>query len=161
MDTQKKIDVLIKIARALNAADITWAIGGSMLLYLENITKEFNDIDIMVHSEHADAAKAVLLQMGSLIPSETKTKFRTKTFLEFVIDGVDVDVMAGFVIVSDGIAHDCALRAEDISGYITIGNEPIPVQPVALWRKYYALMGNTEKVRLIDAMSRTGSTEGK
>ena len=161
MDTQKKIDVLIKIARALNAADITWAIGGSMLLYLENITTEFNDIDIMVHSEQADTARVILLQMGVLIPSETKDKFRTKTFLEFVIDGVDVDVMAGFVIVSDGIAHDCALRTEEITGHITIGNEAIPVQPVALWRKYYALMGNTEKVRLIDATSRTGSVEGK
>ena len=159
MDSQKKINVLIKIAHALNTANVTWALGGSMLLYLQNVTTEFHDIDLMVKCEQADTAKAILVKMGSLIPSKPKARFQTKTFLEFVIDGVDVDVMAGFVIVSNGIAHDCSLRKEDIAGYITLGNEKIPLQPVALWRRYYDLMGNTAKVQLIDATTNRNPAE--
>ena len=40
--------------------------------------------------------------------------YRTKTFMEFLIDSIDVDVMAGFAIVKDGKVYDCALRKEQI-----------------------------------------------
>ena len=32
--------------------------------------------------------------------------------MEFFIDSVEVDVMAGFAIVKDGKVYDCALRKE-------------------------------------------------
>ena len=70
--------------------------------------------------------------------------------MEFVIDGVDVDVMAGFSIVSDGMAHDCSLQKEQIVETFMLDGEVIPLQSVELWRRYYALMGRSSKVDMID-----------
>ena len=43
----KKIELLKKIALRFNDANITWALGASMLLYFKKITIEFHDIDLM------------------------------------------------------------------------------------------------------------------
>ena len=38
-----------------------------------------------------------------------RDRYRTRCFLEFTIRGVDVDVMAGFVILENGQEHDLSL----------------------------------------------------
>ena len=40
--------------------------------------------------------------MGEIQPPNPNSKYKTKSFMEFIIDSIDVDVMAGFSIVSDG-----------------------------------------------------------
>ena len=75
--------------------------------------------------------------------------------MEFLIDSVEVDVMAGFAIVKDGKVYDCALRKEQIVEKIPLGTEVIPLQSPLLWCKYYRLMGRTEKAEMIEkAMER-------
>ena len=150
MDADTKITVLKRIAARFNAAGITWALGASMLLYFKRIAPEFHDIDLMVADDDAERARQLLCEMGTLLPSNPNDKYRTKCFMEFVIDGVDVDVMAGFSIVSDSIAHDCSLQREQIVETLTLDGEVIPLQSVELWRRYYALMGRSAKVDMID-----------
>ena len=150
MDADTKITVLKRIAARFNAAGITWALGASMLLYFKRIAPEFHDIDLMVADDDAERARQLLCEMGTLLPPSPNDKYRTKCFMEFVIDGVDVDVMAGFSIVSDGIAHDCSLQKEQIVETLTLDGEVIPLQSVELWRRYYALMGRSAKVDMID-----------
>ncbi|MFQ8833366.1 MAG: hypothetical protein ACLR7U_11200 [Ruthenibacterium lactatiformans] len=48
METERKPDVLADIARALNQSGVTWAVGGSLLLYFKGKTGVFRDIDLMV-----------------------------------------------------------------------------------------------------------------
>ena len=154
MDTENKLRVLVKIARMFNQADITWAVGGSMLLYFHNITKEFHDIDIMVLDSDAEAVKALLLTLGTLEPPKASVKFKSKAFYEFTIDGVDVDVMAGFVIVQDGKEHDCSLQGNEITDFIQLQNERIPLHTIAAWRRNYIFMGKPDTVRLIDSITK-------
>jgi len=154
METKKKLTVLTKIAHHLNAAGITWAVGGSMLLYFKNIVSEFQDIDIMIKDRDAEAAKKILLGMGTLEPPKASAKFKSKAFYEFTIDGVDIDVMAGFVIVNNGKEHDCSLQEKEITQTILLGNETIPLHSLAAWRRNYSLMDKPEKVRLIDEMTK-------
>ena len=150
MDADTKITVLKRIAARFNAAEITWALGASMLLYFKRIAPEFHDIDLMVADDDAERARQLLCEMGTLLPPSPNDKYRTKCFMEFVIDGVDVDVMAGFSIVSDSIAHDCSLQKEQIVETLTLDGEVIPLQSVEVWRRYYALMGRNSKVDMID-----------
>lgn len=150
MNTENKLTILTKIAHRLNAANITWAVGGSMLLYFKGIVSEFRDIDIMVKDEDAQAAKTILLSMGTLEPQKSSAKYKTKAFYEFTVDGVDIDVMAGFVIVKDSVDYDCSLNENEIAEHIILGNEKIPLHSVAVWRRYYELMEKPEKVRMID-----------
>lgn len=147
---KKKLTVLSNIAKKLNQRDVTWAIGGSMLLYFKGITNEFNDIDIMVAEEDVEKLKEIILTFGYLLPPNPQSKYRTKHFLEFNVDGVDIDVMAGFTIVNKEKEYYFPLRPGSVSDFTEVNGVQIPLQSVLEWRKYYELMGRTEKVKIID-----------
>lgn len=147
---ESKLNVISKIGALLNDAGITWAVGASMLLYFKGITSEFNDIDIMVTEEDVPQLKEILLSIGSIAPPNPNEKYRTKHFMEFVVDGIDIDVMAGFVIVDNGKEYDCALLESQIVDSVTVNHVKIPLQSVALWKEYYKLMRRDHKVAMID-----------
>lgn len=149
-ELQNKLRVLSKIAKKLNENNITWAIGGSLLLYFKGIVNEFHDIDIVVAESDIEQSKEILLSFGMLLPSVPSSKYKTRSFLEFRVEGVDIDIMAGFSIVNNG--HECyfPLKPSDINDYIEIDNTNIPLQSVEQWRIYYDLMGRSDKVDLID-----------
>ena len=112
MEKQKKIELLQKIAHRLNEAHVQWALGASMLLYFKGITSEFHDIDLLVSEHDAECVRRILSEMGELCPPDPMPNpmYRTKAFMEFLIDSIEVDVMAGFVIVHEGTVYDCSLR---------------------------------------------------
>ena len=147
----KKIELLKKIALRFNDANITWALGASMLLYFKNITIEFHDIDLMIANEDVESVQKILSKMGEIQPPNPNSKYKTKSFMEFIIDSIDVDVMAGFSIVSDGKVHDCSLHKEQIVEWMTLENTKIPLQSPILWCEYYRLMGRKEKVDVIES----------
>ena len=149
---QEKIQLLLKIAHRLNEAHVEWALGASMLLYFKGITSDFYDIDLMVADCDVECVRTILSEMGERCPSDSipNPMYRTKTFMEFLIDSVEVDVMAGFAIVKDGTVYDCALRKEQIVEKMLLGEEVVPMQSPLLWCKYYRLMGRTEKAEMIE-----------
>lgn len=149
-ELNKKLEVLTKIAHMLNESQVLWAVGGSMLLYFKGKTDVFHDIDLMVGERDIEKVKSLLVSIGKLSPENPNVQYKTRHFLEFNIDGVDVDVMAGFVIVKDGKDYDCSLSAEQVTEHILLNGEMIPLQSLSDWRKYYALMGRTAKVEMID-----------
>ena len=147
---RRKLELLKTIAAGFNAGGITWALGASMLLYFKGMVSEFNDIDLMVMTEDIDKARKILDGLGRQLPEKDNTGFATRYFLEYDIEGVGVDLMAGFAVVAGGEVHDCALAADQIVEYADLFGERIPLQSVELWRRYYNLMGRESKVRLID-----------
>lgn len=147
---ENKLTVLSYIAEELNHKNVTWALGASMLLYFKGISPEFHDIDIMVDEKDVETLKQVLLSLGNLRPPKPNTKYKTKHFLEFNINGVDIDVMAGFTIVNEDHEYYFPLKKENIYDYTEIHGITIPLQSVEEWRKYYELMGRDEKVKMID-----------
>jgi len=106
------------------------ALGASMLLYFKGITSAFHDIALMVADHDAECVHTILLEMGELRPSDPMPNpmYRTKTFMEFLIESIEVDVMAGFAIVHEGTAYDCSLREEQIVEKMPLGTEVIPLQ---------------------------------
>lgn len=148
---EKKLNVLSKIAKELNANNITWAIGASLLLYFKEITNEFHDIDIMVAERDVEKIKKVLLSFGKLQPKNPNKQYKTKDFMEFNIEGIDFDVMAGFMIVNDNIDYYFPLQKKNIKEYIHIQGTTIPLQSIQDWLTYYKLMNRTEKVKMINS----------
>ena len=149
-ELNKKIKLLKEIAQRFNTAYITWALGASMLLYFKGITSMFNDIDLMISNDDAESVRKILSEMGELQPPNPNPKYKTKVFMEFVINSVDVDVMAGFSILNDGKIYDCSLDKDQIVEWFTLGNTKIPLQSPLLWCEYYKLMGRKEKVDMIE-----------
>lgn len=153
MDTEHKLDVLADIARVLNQSGVTWAVGGSLLLYFKGKTDTFRDIDLMVCETDAEKLKQALLPLGELAPPHTDAQYKTRCFLEFTIRGVEVDAMAGLVIVENGKEHDCPLTPEQVAERILVRGESVPLQALEDWRRYYVWMGRTSKVEMIDGRS--------
>lgn len=147
---EEKLTILIKVAKELNANNITWAVGASLLLYFKGITKEFADIDIMVAENDAERVKEILLSFGELYPKDSNEQYKTKDFMEFSIEGIDFDVMAGFAIVNNDIEHYFPLHKKDIKDYIEIKGTTIPLQSIEEWLTFYKLMNRTEKVKIIN-----------
>ena len=148
--TEEKIELLKRIAHQFNAAHVVWALGASMLLYFKGIASEFHDIDLMISNDDVERVRTILSEMGELQPPNPNSKYKTKTFMEFTIGAIDVDVMAGFSILSDGKLFDCSLQEEQIVEKMALGAELIPLQSPLLWCEYYRLMGREEKVRMIE-----------
>lgn len=154
----QKIELLKKIALQFEKAHITWALGGSMMLYFKGIVPVFQDIDLMVADADAQTAQSILCSMGQMQPQNPNPKFRSKAFMEFVIDSVDVDAIAGFAIVSGDGVVDCSLQKEQIVERMPLGEACIPLQSPALWCRYYRLMDRTEKAQMIEqALSDSGA----
>lgn len=149
MDTEQKFKVLKKIATELNEMNIRYAIGGLLLLYFKGITDVFQDIDLMVVEEDAEKTKACLCTMGKLQPAYLNSTYHTRHFYEFVIDGVDIDVMSDMIIVRDGKEYNCSLDADKITDFIDMDGVRIPLQSVSDWYQYYMWMGRDEKVEMI------------
>lgn len=150
MDTEKKLEVLSRVGDALNRRGVVWAVGASLLLYLKGIVPTFQDIDILVAEADVEQAREALLPLGTQHPENPNAQYKTKHFLEFTIDGVDLDVMAGFVIVHEGREYAFPLEESGVAEYTLVNGVSIPLQPVEAWRTYYALMGRAEKVALIE-----------
>lgn len=148
-ETDKKIALLKEIARKFQVSHITWALGASMLLYFKGIVPEFHDIDLMISNEDAASVREILSEMGEIQPPNPNPGYQTRTFMEFVIDSVDVDVMAGFSILHDGKLYDCSLSKDQIVEWLTLGDVRIPLQSPTLWCRYYELMGRQEKADMI------------
>ena len=147
----EKLTTLRRIAELLNEEGIMWAVGGSLMLFLRGRVKKFHDIDLMVAEEQAEEARALLAQMGTPMPEKPNDRYRTRHYQEFVIYGTDVDLVAGFVIVKDGVAHECPLLPEDITETVDLQGTAIPLHALSTWQHYYTLMGRTEKAALCKA----------
>lgn len=149
-ETEHKLHVLGRIAAELNEAGVTWDIGASCALYLRGIAPVFHDIDITISAEEAPRVKAVLDAMGTRCLSDADPQYHTRVFLEYQVDGVDIDVMAGMVIVREGKEYDCSLVKEDITDHVQVDGQDIPLHSLEKWKEYYRLMGRDEKVRMIE-----------
>ena len=161
MSIDDKLRVLAKASAALNAAGVTYAVGASAMLYLRGVADSFTDIDVMAAEEDAPRAVAALRSLGTMPSPEQEQKpgYLTRCFRELEIDGVEVDLIAGMVIVSDGIAHECPLRREDIDGTVQVCGVPVPLHSLACWQRLYALMGRQTKAELVARALRAQATD--
>lgn len=148
--THEKIELLKKIAHRFNESNIVWALGASMLLYFKGIAPDFHDLDLMIANSDVECVRKILSEMGKIQPPNPDSKYQTKTFMEFIIDFIDVDVMAGFSILNGGKLFDCSLKEEQIIEWMPLDGEKIPLQSPLLWCEYYKLMGRKEKVEMIE-----------
>lgn len=144
-----KLFVLTNVAKKMNENKITWAVGGSTLLFFHNIVSVFNDIDIMISDNDIIKVKRIMDNMGAIQKQGSGSKYKTKYFVEYLIDGIEVDIMSSFIIVKEDIIYKAFLEKEDINGYRDLNNESIPLQSLKDWKKYYELMDRSKKSNLI------------
>ena len=141
-----RLPIIAKIAKALNAKGVRWAVGGSSLLYLKGITFSFNDLDIVVVLEDAPKAREALMEIGEYHPSNHTSS--AKIFEEFTVDGLDVDVISGFIVTAYGKEYDCSFKNENVE-HIEVEGEDVILDSLDAWYEIYNLQGRMEKARYI------------
>lgn len=152
MEEKEKLHLLAHLARELNQAGVTWSLGASCFLYLKGIAPTFHDLDLMVAYQDADKAEEILAKEGRKEPEHYDySRYGTKVFVEYVVAGVDIDLMADFSIIKDGKEYRFPLEAQSIVERYPLEGETIPFESLNVWRERYALMGREEKVKMIDA----------
>jgi hypothetical protein len=156
---------LVRIARSFAAAGVSWGVCSSMLLALRGLPVEPHDIDLLVSNDGFEAACSALEWLGGMkSPArvETQSIYGTRRFAEYEIDGVDVDVMAGLVVIGPYGEYDYELTEGSIDRMVpmpeTAGNEAeagsapfVPLTSLEDWFVLYQLIpGRAAKVDIIE-----------
>lgn len=151
IDIETKIEVLKKIASHFNQAHIIWNLGASANLYLRSMTDDFNDLDIMILEKDVEKVQSIMSDIALQKDRRPSAHFGTKVFLNYDIDGVDIDIMAGFAIKYHDEMYAFPLR-EDVSfDTVQIDDVTIYLEKVEVWLRYYQLMERHQKVNMIKA----------
>lgn len=145
------LDTLSYIGSKLNEENIAWAVGASILLNHYGLVDKPNDIDIMVHIKDIEKADKVLTSLGKRKIQEKVSTYDTEYFYEYVVNGIDVDVMAGMIINHEEGAYEYKFDSEAIADKKIINAIEIPLTSLEDWYVLYQVIPNREiKVKLIE-----------
>ena len=141
-------NALLDIANTLNSRNITWGLGGSLLLFIKGYKTNVNDIDIIVHSKDLTDLKEVISKY-EINEKEKTAKFLTNHFYTFNIKSINIDIMVGFVVKNE--IDIFAFREKEIStSKICIDGENIYLSSVSEWKKAYTAMNRIDKISLLN-----------
>lgn len=145
-------NTLVEIARALNQAGAHWGVGASVLLYYCGLVDTPHDIDIMTSEADTDMVASILGGMGNETPGDPgRSLYTTSRFLEYVVDGTDVDVMAGLAIRHADGTYVLPFDDGAVTMTRTEDGVTIPLMSLEDWYVLYQLIpGREAKVKLIE-----------
>ena len=143
--TEQLKSVLKKIAELLNNQNITWAVGASIMLSYYNIVKTPRDIDIMVDLKDIERLDCILCEIGEKRERLPNSTYKTKFFYEYVVDDIDIDVMAGLRIHSGGRDHPFYFTENSVGDYMEIDGVRVPLAKLSEWYYIYKLIPGREK----------------
>ena len=141
-------NTLIEIGNILNSNNIKWALGGSLLLYLNGINTTVADIDILV--DERDTLKLLKLVNGFKHIEKPKTDiYLTERFFSITLKGVDIDLMVGFKVKTDNEIYSFPVGNRLINKEITVDSIKIYLSSVEDWFNAYLAMDRKDKVKMI------------
>lgn len=137
--------VLTKFASRLNRKGILWGLGGSGLLHVYGLEAEPRDLDLLIRTEHMEAAVSELHPLGVLAELQPKPPFCSRRFVQIQTGGVEADLIAGFRIHHEAGLYELPLEAHSIAGTARIGGEAVPLTAPEDWYVLYLLMGRPKR----------------
>lgn len=144
-------NILGSIGEKLNNSDIVWGVGGSILLEQFGLIEKPNDIDIFVDINGIGKADEIFKSIGQKKNWENATTYSTRYFYEYIVDGIDIDVMAGFAINHSNGVFEYIFDYNSISEFRLINGVSIPFTSLEDWYVIYQLIPNREsKVKMIE-----------
>ncbi|MDO9100184.1 MAG: hypothetical protein Q7V53_05505 [Caldisericota bacterium] len=145
------LDTLVLVARTLNHAEALWGVGASTLLYYHGLVSEPHDIDIVTSETDIEVVAATLRGLGIEKLSEPGELYSTSRFLEYVVNGTDVDVMAGLAIKHADGTYVLPFDRRSITAKRTEDGVTVPLMSLEDWYVVYQLIpGREPKVKLIE-----------
>lgn len=145
-----KLSVLHKIANEFKSHQVEFALGGSAMLYLKGIVKEFNDLDLIVSPKSVLTVVEIMHRLGKLETIPANPQFSTLYFYKFRVDHVSVDVISELIINHQGKRHYFPFEKIEHSESYSLNGIEIPLQSIQDWKIFYRLMDRLDKIHLIE-----------
>lgn len=150
------LTTLTYIGARLEHENITWGVGGSLLLSFYHLINNPNDIDILVNESNAAELNELMITIGKPKEAKTTNPFRTTNFSKYTIEDVDIDIMGGFAVQHNNGVYRLFLQQDSIVDYKKINGVNIPLCSLEDWYILYWLIPNKqEKAILIENYLRT------
>ncbi|MEJ8553011.1 nucleotidyltransferase family protein [Tepidibacter sp. Z1-5] len=144
-------NTLSYIAEKLNAGKVLWGVGASILLNHYGLIDKPNDIDILIDLNDIEKADTILKSIGEKKVCEKSDTYSTKYFYEYVVNGVDIDVMAGLSINHNEGIYRYSFDDNSILQNTKINGINIPLTSLEDWYVLYQVIPNREnKVNMIE-----------
>lgn len=144
-------NTLAYIGKRLNEENVLWGVGASILLNHFGLVEKPNDIDLLIALEDIEKADRILNSIGIKKDRKNVHNFATKYFYEYVIEGYEVDVMAGLIINHCSGSFEYIFDESSITDYKEINGVKVPLSSLEDWYVIYQLIPNREvKVKLIE-----------
>jgi hypothetical protein len=148
------------IGDRINNKNITWGIGGSLLLNSYKLIDNPNDIDILVDETNATRLNEMMTSIGKPKEAIRSTPFCTTYFSKYSINDIDVDIMGGFAIQHNEGVYKLSFNQESIVAKKKINGVNIPFCSLEDWYILYCLIPNKqEKAILIENYLRTNGVK--
>lgn len=137
--------VLEKVVACLQHERIHFGIGGSLLLAHHGLPVTARDIDLVVALADAERAVLLLSEMGTVLEQDETSLYATEVFQEFIIEGIDIDLMSGLQV-----RHDEGVFVYPFAEQ-TINETGLPFMSLVDWYVIYQLIpGREQKVTMIE-----------
>lgn len=149
MEEKKIINIygtLTIIARELNNLNVTWGIGGSLLLYRYGLVNNVNDIDILIDYEDRFKVKDAFSKYGITITNKN-IMYRSDFFLPIRINNVNVDVIGNFKVFNKQM-YEYKFDKSELSMFI-YNNEKIFYCSISKWKEAYKVLNRLDKYNKI------------
>ena len=136
--------ILLKIAEHLNKRGVHWGIGGSLLLVRHVLVDTARDIDLIVAESDITAAMDEMAQIGARDVALENPAFISRHFAHYVVEGIDVDMIAGFTIHHATGDYVFPFDDRTITEKASIDGIEIPYTSLEDWLVAYMLMEKRE-----------------
>lgn len=142
--------VLKMVAQLLNGEGIIWGVGASVMLSHYGIVQDPGDIDIMVDMKDIHRLDSLLSKLGERVAGVPDKTYKTRYFYEYMIDGIEVDVMAGLCIHNKGEDHVFSFTVDSIGDYMELDDVEVPLAKLEEWCEIYRVLpGRGKKAEAI------------
>ncbi len=130
---------------------MVWAVGASVLLHHYGLIENPDDIDILVDLKDIERVDEILKNIGEKKDREKSDTYLTKHFYEYVVRGIDIDVMAGLRISHNNGIFEYIFDNTSILECRKINGVNIPLSSLEDWYVLYQLIPGREiKVKMIE-----------
>ncbi|WP_188454807.1 hypothetical protein [Virgibacillus oceani] len=154
------LETLSYIGEIINNNNITWGVGGSLLLKIHNLIDNPNDIDILVSKYNATHLNKILLPLGKRKEVTYSAPFRTSYFTKYCINNIGIDIMGGFAIEHAEGIYKLSFHRDSIVAYQKINGVDIPLCSLEDWYILYCLIPNRQdKLELLEKYFKTNGIQ--
>lgn len=145
------LETLTIISNEVNKTNITWGIGGSLLLNFHKLIDHPNDIDILVSEQSAHPLNKIISKVARVNEVIDSPPFKTAYFSKYSIKQIDIDIMGGFAIQHEEGTYKLPFNQNSIVSWKRMNGTEIPLCSLEDWYVLYWLIpGKHEKALLIE-----------